>query len=76
METDFFLATIVNLGINLIYTIIALYVGVVSLIIIDKKLLKGIDIQKEMQSGNIAVSIFASTILIFVAFIVSFGLKA
>lgn len=76
METDFFFATIANLGINLIYTIIALYISVISLIIIDKKLLKGIDIQQEMKSGNVAVSIFASTVLIFVALIVSFGLKA
>ena len=76
METDFFLATMLNLGINLVYTIIALYIGVISIIVIDKKLLKGIDIQQEMKSGNIAVAIFASTILIFIAIIVSFGLKA
>jgi len=38
-------------------------------------LLKDVDIQRQLQDGNLAVSIFASTILLFVALIVSFGLK-
>ena len=75
METDFLFASIFNLSINLVYTIIALFIGVASLIIIDKKILKTIQIEEELKKGNIAVAIFASTILIFVALIVSFGLK-
>lgn len=75
METDFLFASIFNLSINLVYTIIALFIGVASLIIIDKKILKSIQIEEELKNGNIAVAIFASTILIFVALIVSFGLK-
>lgn len=75
METDFLFASIFNLSINLIYTIIALFIGVTSLIMIDKKILKSIHIEEELKKGNIAVAIFASTILIFVALIVSFGLK-
>jgi len=75
METDFLFASIFNLSINLVYTIIALFIGVTSLVIIDKKILKTIQIEEELKKGNIAVAIFASTILIFVALIVSFGLK-
>lgn len=75
METDFLFASIFNLSINLVYTIIALIIGVTSLIMIDKKILKSIHIEEELKKGNIAVAIFASTILIFVALIVSFGLK-
>jgi len=75
METQFFLATVFNLGLNLLYTLLALMVGVVALSIVDQQLLKGVDIQEQLQKGNIAVAIFASTILIFVAIIVSFGLK-
>ncbi|HAU68001.1 MAG: hypothetical protein P8I38_10645 [Arenicella sp.] len=75
METQFFLATVFNLGLNLLYTLLALMVGVVALRIVDQQLLKGVDIQEQLQKGNIAVAIFASTILIFVAIIVSFGLK-
>ncbi len=75
MEMEFFSVTLMNLGINLIYTIVALIVSMVSLVIIDKKLLPGISIEEEMKKGNIAVAIFASTILLFVAIIVTFGFK-
>lgn len=42
---------------------------------IDRKLLHKVDIEEELKKGNIAVAIFASTILLFVALIVSFGLR-
>ena len=75
MDTDFLVITLVNLGINLIYTIVALIVSLLFLIIIDKKLLPDISIIEEMKKGNMAVAVFASTILIFVAIIVTFGFK-
>jgi len=75
MEFDYLGATIVNLSVNLIYTLVALYVGIKALLIVDKKLLKDINIQEEIEKGNIAVSIFASSILFFVALIVIFGFK-
>ncbi len=75
MNTDFMLATLFNLGINLVYTILALFVGVAALVIIDKKLLKSTEVEKELKEGNMAIAIFSSTVLIFVALIVSFGLK-
>lgn len=75
MELEFLTATLFNLGINLLYTLLALFIGILSLITIDKKLLKNVDIEDELKNGNIAVAIFSSTILIFVALIVSFGLK-
>ncbi len=75
MELDFLSATIINLGVNLLYTIVALFVGVKALQLIDDRLLKEINIEQEMKKGNIAVAIFASTILLFVALIVTFGFK-
>ena len=75
MESQFFFASLYNLGINLLYTVLALFVGVASLKLVDKKLLKELDIEEELKKGNLAVAIFASTILLFVALIVSFGLK-
>ena len=75
MEMEFFSASLINLLLNLSYTIIALVVGVYALLWIDKRLLKNIDIEEEMKKGNLAVSIFASTVLIFVAIIVASGLK-
>lgn len=76
MEWSFVSASLINMLINLSYTVIALFVAVVALMIIDNKLLKNVDIQKELQQNNIAVAIFASSILIFVALIICFGLKA
>jgi hypothetical protein len=75
METDFILATLFNLSVNIIFTLIALGVGVGALRVIDQYLLKSVDIEKELKANNLAVAIFASTVLIFVALIVSFGLK-
>lgn len=75
METEFLMATLFNLGVNLAYTIVALVLAVAALVLIDRVLLRDVDIQKQLQDGNLAVSIFASTILLFVALIVSFGLK-
>ncbi len=75
MESEFFVATLFNLAINLLYTLLALIVGVIALKFVDRQLLKNVDIEKQLQNGNIAVAIFASTILLFVAVIVSFGLK-
>jgi len=75
METDFIVATFFNLSVNIIFTLIALGVGVGALRVIDAYLLKSVDIEKELKANNLAVAIFASTVLIFVAMIVSFGLK-
>jgi len=75
MDSSFFIGTLFNLGVNLLYTIIALLVGVGALKFVDSALLKNVDIEKQLQDGNMAVAIFASTILLFVAIIVSFGLK-
>ncbi len=76
MEWDFVVASFVNLAVNLSYTILALFVAVIALVVIDKKLLKGVDIQQELKANNLAVAIFASAILIFVALIICFGMKA
>lgn len=76
MEIGFLSASFINLLVNLSYVVISLVVAVYALIMIDNKLLKGVNIQEELKKNNIAVSIFASTILIFVAIIISFGLRS
>ncbi len=75
MELEFFTASLINLLVNLSYSILALVVGVYGLLWVDDKLLKNIDLEEEMKKGNIAVAIFASTILIFVALIIAFGFR-
>ncbi|MDJ0626580.1 MAG: DUF350 domain-containing protein [Candidatus Caenarcaniphilales bacterium] len=76
MELDFLFVSLVNLCINLVYSLVALLVSMFALIIVDKKLLRGISIEEEMKKGNLAVAIFASTIMLFVAIIITFGFKS
>ena len=75
MGKDFVTVTMINLGINLVYTMVALVVGMAALIFIDKKLLKSICFEEELKKGNLAVALFASAILLFVAIIITFGFK-
>lgn len=75
MEKQFIISTLINLSINLLYTLVALAMGILALKIVDDKILKSINIEEEIKKGNLAVAIFASTILIFVALIVAVGLK-
>ncbi|TKB53348.1 DUF350 domain-containing protein [Ferrimonas aestuarii] len=75
MEIEFFSASLINLAINLGYSVIAIIVSVYALFWVDKKLLKGIDIEAEIKGGNVAAAIFASAILIFVAIVMAFGFK-
>jgi len=75
VETEFFTASILNLAINLCYTILALLVGVCALLWIDRRLLKNIDLEEELKKGNMAVALFASTILIFIAIMIAFGFR-
>ncbi len=76
IEWGFIYSNIVNLAINLLYTLISLFIGVVALKVVDRHILKSVDLEEEIKKGNIAAAILAATILIFVAIIVAFGLKS
>lgn len=75
MSSDFLIATLFNLGINLLYTIVALVVAVVALLWVDRKMMPSISFEEELRKGNVAVAIFASSLMLFVALIVTFGFK-
>lgn len=75
MEIDFIYSTIFNFLINLSYTFSALVIAVVSIKIVDKTLLKKLDIEEELKNNNIAVAIFASALIVFVAVVVSVGMR-
>ena len=75
MDITFLTATSLQLGINLIYTVLAIFIGIIALKYIDRWLLKSIDLETEIKKGNIAAAIFASTILMFIAIIIAFSLK-
>ncbi|MCF7908267.1 MAG: DUF350 domain-containing protein [Candidatus Omnitrophica bacterium] len=75
MNFSFLRAVFFNLGVSIFNTLVAFTIGIVALKIIDKYLLTKLEIQEELKKNNISVAIFASTALIFVALIISFGLK-
>lgn len=74
MDTEFLNATYLTLGLNLVFTLITLVVSVILLLAVDKILLKDINLQSEIKNGNIAASIFASSIMLFIAIIVGMGI--
>lgn len=76
MNWDFFEATLFNLSINIVYAFISLVVAILALGFVDRVLLTKVDIQQELKNNNVSVAIAASAILLFVALIISFGLKA
>jgi len=75
MEAEFISATYFTMGLNLVFTFITLVVSVVLLLGVDKILLKNIDLQNEIKKGNIAASVFASSIMLFIAIIVGMGIR-
>jgi len=75
MEITSFEQTLTFLGINLIYALITLIVSVFSLVLIDKFIFTKIDFIEEIKKGNIAASIFQSTILIFIGLVVAVSMS-
>ncbi len=75
MEADFISSSIINLGINLIYTLVALLLAIGFILLTDRILLKNIELQAEIQRGNIAAAIFASSMVLFIAIIIASGLQ-
>jgi len=76
MDFNFLAASLANLLLSVAYTIVSLFFGVYAIKLIDRFLLKKIDIEEELKKNNLSVSIFAASLLLFVAIIISFGLRA
>ncbi len=76
MDLNFLLASLANLLLSVTYTIISLFCGVFAIKMVDRFLLKKIDMEEELAKNNISVAIFAASLLLFVAIIISFGLRA
>lgn len=74
MDWEFVRAASVMLVINLIYAVVALFVGVLAVRWVDDLLLKKIDLEEEIQKGNIAAAIFGGVLVIFVALIIAMAL--
>ena len=75
-DPAFYTATAVSLIINLLYAIVALLLSVSAFNYIDKRFFREIDFIDEIKKGNIAASIFASTLLCFIAAVVGMALRS
>ena len=67
--------SITFLGINLVYALVTLLDSVFALVIIDKYVFTKIDFIEEIKKGNIAASIFQSTILIFIGLVIAVSMS-
>ncbi len=76
MDLNFLFASLANLLLSVTYTIISLFCGVFAIKMVDRFLLRKIDMEEELAKNNISVAIFAASLLLFVAIIISFGLRA
>ena len=74
MDWQFVLASTTMLIINLVYAVVALVVGLVTIRLLDRFILKKLDLEQEIKNGNVAAAIFAGTLLLFVAIIVGLAL--
>ena len=61
--------------INLIYTILAIGLAVFAVRMVDEKVFTKIDFQEEIKKGNLAAAVLLAAMLIFIAIVVSSGLK-
>ena len=75
MEITSLEQTLTFLGINLVYALITLLVSVFALVVIDKFVFTKIDFIEEIKKGNVAASIFQSTILIFIGLVVAVSMS-
>jgi uncharacterized membrane protein YjfL (UPF0719 family) len=71
MEVTTWQQSMLYLGINLIYAVVALLVSVIALLLIDRYVYTQIDFMDEIKKGNLAASIFHSTLLLFIALVVA-----
>ena len=66
---------IMTMVVNLIYTVLAIGLAVFAVRMVDEKVFTKIDFQEEIKKGNLAAAVLLAAMLIFIAIVVSSGLK-
>lgn len=74
MDWNFARASGFMLFMNLIYALVALFLGVAAMRMIDRFILTRLNLEEEIQKGNVAAAILAAALLLFVAIIVGLSL--
>lgn len=75
MDSSYLQATAFTLLINLVYTLITLWIVVLTVHLIDRWVFKKIDFEEEIKKGNIAAAIFVSSLFIFVALVAGLSMR-
>jgi hypothetical protein len=73
-DIDYYTVKLISFVLSLIYTFLTIVVTAAFIIYIDRRLLTKIHIQTQLQKGNIAVAVFASSLLILIILILFIGL--
>ncbi len=74
MDWQFVAASATMLVVNLVYAVVALFIGVAAVRLVDRKVLQKLDLEEEIKQGNLAAAIFASTLVLFVAILIGLAL--
>jgi hypothetical protein len=73
-DIDYYTVQLISFALGLIYTFIIVVTAAIFILYIDKRLLTRIHIQSQLKKGNIAVAIFASSLLILIFLEIFIGL--
>jgi uncharacterized membrane protein YjfL (UPF0719 family) len=71
MEITTVQQSMLYLGINLVYAIMALLVGVIAIRAIDRWLYTSLDLEEEIKRGNLAAAVYKSALLLFVGVVIA-----
>lgn len=74
MDWQFVGASATMLVINLIYAVVALFIGVAAVRLVDRLVLQKLDLEEEIKNGNLAAAIFASSLILFVGLLIGLAL--
>lgn len=66
---------IMTMVVNLMYTIVAIGLAILTVRLVDEKVFTKIDFQEEIKKGNLAAAVLLGALLIFIGIVVSSGLK-
>ena len=66
---------IMTMVVNLTYTVLAIGLAVFAVRMVDEKVFTKIDFQEEIKKGNLAAAVLLAAMLIFIAVVVSSGLR-
>ena len=64
-------ASAISLSLHLVFGVITLFIGAVAIKIIDKVLLKKIDLEEEIARGNLAAAVLFASLWIALAMILT-----